>query len=224
MVKFDESRYIVKARVKKEYCDNIAERWVQGCLVIANDRNDDNRYKIQPTAGHYRFAFPIYPETICKPTGQKDKNNGMIFEHDLCIVENFGTDLFEVLWDNKTSQYILKRNDVSLDFGSVYGSQCEVLWNSFEKQKVQKDAERTLFVGDKDKEEIAAWLKSNAKLGTAYATFEDSSKVEILIFPNWQEAEIHFPDGVVITGATLDEIAEELVKVSLSKEVEEMEM
>lgn len=43
MANFDESRYIVKARVKKEYCENIAERWVQGCLVIANDRNDDNR-------------------------------------------------------------------------------------------------------------------------------------------------------------------------------------
>lgn len=160
MVNFDENRYIVKARIKKEYCENIAERWVQGCLVIANDRNDDNRYKIQPTAGHYRFAFPIDPETICKPTCQKDKNNCMIFEHDLCIVENFGTDLFEVLWDNKTSQYILKRDDVSLDFGrldfgSVYGSQCEVVWNSFDKQEIKKDTKCTLFIENKDKEEIA---------------------------------------------------------------------
>ena len=224
MTKFDESRYIVKAKIKKEYCGNIAERWVQGCLVIANDRNDDIRYRIQPTAGHHRFAFPIDPETICKPTGQKDKNNCLIFEHDLCIVENFGIDLFEVLWDNKTSQYILKRDDISLDFGSTYGNQCEVVGNVFDKQEIQKDAERTLFVGDKSKEEIVDWLKANAKLGTAYATFEDGSKATILMFQNGQTADIYFPDWVRTTGATLDEVAEELVKVSLTKEVEkEME-
>lgn len=91
----------------------------------------------------------------------------------------------------------------------------------FDKQEIQKDAGRTLFVGDKNKEEIAAWLESNAELGTAYATFGDGSKATILIFQNGQEAEIHFPDGIRITDASLNEVAEKLVEVSLTKEVEE---
>lgn len=225
MTKFDESRYIVKARIVDEWKeDENPLNWVEGCLLIANNKKDYFKYKVQPVADSSRYAFPVDPETICKPTGQKDKNNALIFEHDLCKLNDEYVDedeIFEVLWDEKNARYILKGEHSQYNFVTSCGPDFEVVGNVFDKQEVQKDAERTLFIGDKDKEEIAAWLKSNAKLGTAYATFEDGSKAEILIFQELQKADIYFPDGVRITGATLDEVSEELVKVSLTKKAEE---
>lgn len=230
MKDFDESKYIVKARVneqwKKDFKEENEVNWIEGCLLIANNKKDYFKYRIQPVIDSQRYAFPINPETICKPTGQKDKDNCLIFEHDLCTVENFGTVLFEVLWNDKTSGYILKGDDISLDFRSIYGNQCTVIGNAFDKQKIQKDRKdmgRTLFVGDKGQEEIKDWLKSNAKLGTVYATFEDGSKATILIFRNQQTADVWFSDGVRIADATLDEVSKELVKMSLNKENEEVE-
>ena len=203
MIKFNESRYIVKARVSEEWNKKFKEEnsvnWVEGYLLIANNKKDYFKYRVQPIADSERHAFPVDPKTICMPTGQKDKNNVHIFEHDLCKLNNEYVDedeLFEVLWDEENARYILKGEHTQYNFVTSYGSDFEVIGNVFDKQKIQKDAKRTLFVGDKSKEEIADMIYGPLTDGIDHLNIFSNAKTELGRFmSNFAKCPIETEDG-----------------------------
>lgn len=81
----NQNMYFVKAKVSKEwqrYFFELTEKWVEGCLVIANDKKDMHQYTIKPP-NSFLFAFPIEPETICKSTGLEDNYRKIIYEKDV---------------------------------------------------------------------------------------------------------------------------------------------
>lgn len=142
----NKDMFTVKAKVHegwKKGNPDVEETWVKGCLIIAEDRKNEMQYRVQPTQGHYYFAFPIDPETICRPTGQKDKVENPIYEHDKCFVEGSGVDyedgLFEVLWDEETSRFVLSGQGLVLDFDNTYGYECTVMGNAYDNPELEME-------------------------------------------------------------------------------------
>lgn len=114
------NRYLFRAK----RTDN--GEWVEGLLTIMWGQlhiinpNDENT------------AYQIDPQTICKCTGEPDKNGKLIFEHDIIKCKGIIT---AVSWNTKYASWVLTRKGWMYHhfFGeSQDPEECEVIGNIFD--------------------------------------------------------------------------------------------
>ena len=106
----NQNMYFVKAKINEEWkhernnAQYLESDWVEGCLEIANDKKEMWQYRIKPPFS-YLFAFPIEPETICRPIGWKDSSKKSIFEKDVVEITSRGgrKDRYLIWWNQEMS-------------------------------------------------------------------------------------------------------------------------
>ena len=126
-----ENRYLFRGKRK----DN--GEWVFGDLV-------HSVYKIGDTCvGQYGNEVGMHevdPETVCKCIGRTDRDEKLIFEHDVIVyLDAYSTEsgyaeadcVGEVLWDEETLSFQVT-NRLSAESFEVLGGECKVLGNAIE--------------------------------------------------------------------------------------------
>ena len=104
----NQNMYFVKAKINKDWQERFdpdgKEDWVEGCLNIYNDKKNEMQYRIKPPYS-YLFAFPIEPETICRPIGWHDTYDKSIYEKDVIEVTSYGgrKDRYLIWWNQEMS-------------------------------------------------------------------------------------------------------------------------
>ena len=103
--------------------------WVQGYYVQKTDPILGIIYTYLVTQGHDEWTktqlssfvtwYQVDPDTVCRYTGLKDKNNNPIFENDIALIrDSFGAFEVCVHWDQACAIFEI-----------VYGVLCEPLYN-----------------------------------------------------------------------------------------------
>ena len=105
----NQNLYLVKGKISRDWKlqrsnkNSVEEDWVEGCLVIANDRPRIYQYRIQ-LLKHCLYPFPVEPETICRSIGLKDSYEKLIYEKDIVEFESYGdTDRYLIWWNQEMS-------------------------------------------------------------------------------------------------------------------------
>ena len=84
----------------------------------------------------------VKPETVCQYIGLDDKNDKKIFEGDICIIRSSSIDeedgYFVVKWDNEESRFFLDGDGITVDFGSYYTHEIEVIGNIYDNPELLK--------------------------------------------------------------------------------------
>ena len=117
-----KDRYLFKAKL-------INEIWETGLLT-----RKGNRLFISTQPGA-QFMCEAKPETICQCTGLRDKNDSLIWEHD--IIEVPGEDGFFALdWDEDTAKFVMNGNGLVVDFDNYWSREVEVVGNKFDNSEL----------------------------------------------------------------------------------------
>lgn len=144
-----EDRYLFKAK----RLDN--GEWVQGNLIQSCDATDGWESIIIPVKNSNMFTkhighgygnlgfenwYRVNPSTICRCTGRTDRDEKLIFEHDVIVyLDTYSTEsgyaeadcAGEVLWDEESLSFQVT-NRLSAESWEVLGGECKVLGNAIE--------------------------------------------------------------------------------------------
>lgn len=112
-------------------------RWVEGNLIVKKreknietlegERPCEIKYSIQYKNKNKKYSTcEVYGRTVGQYTGQIDKNRIKIFEKDKVYVES-EEEIAIIIWDEKTSRFIIQFYDWCTDFDSYYGEELEVI-------------------------------------------------------------------------------------------------
>ncbi len=139
-------RYLYKAKRKD------TGEWAEGNILASGER-----YFIIPMFGVSciegngeekrinLFAYEVDPSTLCQCTGVTEKNDGLIWENDICIIHSNPIDeedgYFTVGWDNDGARFKLESNELVFDFDNIYSHECEVIGNIFDNPELLEGGE-----------------------------------------------------------------------------------
>lgn len=125
-------RYLYKAKTTSKEKGEFNNVWVTGNLIVSNRRYYihpiGNIVNVENEIGKIIVMHEVIPDTICRCTGLKDKNNRLIWEND--IVKDDKGNLYKAFWQDNYYQFswICIKSD-KLPIGAKWS-----LWNikSFE--------------------------------------------------------------------------------------------
>ena len=111
-----------------------------GEWVIGNRIDSpDGHVAISETSGEWKL-YECIPSTICRCTGRTDRDEKLIFEHDVIVyLDTYSTESAyaeadcagEVLWDEESLSFQVT-NRLSAESWEVLGGECKVLGNAIE--------------------------------------------------------------------------------------------
>ena len=125
-----EDRYLFRAK----RIDN--GEWAEGYLF----RLSENHPPFIMLSDRYGESHEVDPSTICQCTGRTDRDEKLIFEHDvIAYLDPYSTEsgyaeadcAGEVLWDEETLSFQVT-NRLSAESWEVLGGECKVLGNAIE--------------------------------------------------------------------------------------------
>ena len=135
-----EDRYLFRAKRKKWELFPEAQQWVQGYYV----HTAESDYIVSPyehtTLLGEGETVEIEVNTLCQCTGRTDRDEKLIFEHDvIAYLDTYSTEsgyaeadcAGEVLWDEETLSFQVT-NRLSAESFEVLGGECKVLGNAIE--------------------------------------------------------------------------------------------
>ena len=86
------------------------------------------------------YIYFIDPTTLCQYTGLIDRNGQLIWENDICIIENRSFDeedgYFMITWDDDDAMFELSGANIDAGFGFVRNFDCEVVGNIFDNPEL----------------------------------------------------------------------------------------
>lgn len=97
-------------------------------------------YIFEPPFTSKALTYEVEPSTICRCTGRTDRDEKLIFEHDVIVyLDTYSTEsgyaeadcAGEVLWDEETLSFQVT-NRLSAESWEVLGGECKVLGNAIE--------------------------------------------------------------------------------------------
>lgn len=129
---------------KAKRLDN--NEWVQGYYVVLKDSyKNRTSYRIYTGDAESEFVdynetnfyaewFEVYPNTICEFTGITDKNDKMIFEHDIIKFINWkgNFEQKEVIYDSEWNRFCVWVNGGSYGVNKHLSDDIEVIENVYE--------------------------------------------------------------------------------------------
>ena len=113
------------------------DEWVQGVPSYGEDGKIE---EIEVWDGEDITFYPVFPGTICLCTGRTDRDEKLIFEHDvIAYLDTYSTEsgyaeadcAGEVLWDEESLSFQVT-NRLSAESWEVLGGECKVLGNAIE--------------------------------------------------------------------------------------------
>ena len=121
--RIDNGEWIVGSLIQATYFGSIRS-W------ISSEQEDKARLReISSNQAVWR-AFEVRTDTICQCTGLKDKNDNLIFEHD--IVSDECGNMAEIIWNDAELQYL-----VDYEFEPMtLGEWCSVVGNIFDNPEL----------------------------------------------------------------------------------------
>lgn len=131
-----KDRYLFRA---KRIDDGERVEGYYACYPHGIGSEDRKDHVIRCVDGYIYF---IDPSTLCQCTGLMDRNGQLIWENDICIIENRSFDeedgRFLVEWDNGLAAFNLIGYGITTGFGFVNGYDCEVIGNIFDNPELLK--------------------------------------------------------------------------------------
>ncbi len=130
-----EDRYLYKAKTtpKKGEFNNV---WVTGNLIVSNGKYYihpiNNVVNVTNEIGRIIVMHEVIPDTICRCTGLKDKNNRLIWEND--IVKYGNGNFYKAFW--RDTYYQLSWICVKSDIFQTGSKWCLWRFESFEIEVV----------------------------------------------------------------------------------------
>lgn len=142
-----EDRYLYKAKTTPKEKGEFNNVWVTGNLIVSN-----GKYYIHPVGnvvnvknelGRIIVMHEVIPDTICRCTGRTDRDEKLIFEHDVIVyLDTYSTEsgyaeadcAGEVVWDEETLSFQVT-NRLSAESYEVLG-ECSVIGNVFDNPEL----------------------------------------------------------------------------------------
>ncbi len=137
-----ENRFLCKA---KRIENKKRTEWVQGyyavicskTVIIKNQRkehdlNDDNWIASE------NEIVAVDAATACRCTGLRDKNNTLVWEHDIIFLAKL-EDFFFVRWDDRTASFYLQGTFRVVSFQKYQEEEIEVIGNIFDNPALQQE-------------------------------------------------------------------------------------
>ena len=125
-----ESRYLYRGKRLNN------GEWVEGAYYV--EPYTDRCYIIQwnSTGLGFNEFIEVDRETICQCTGMPDKNNKLVFEHDI-VWDSDERVFYEIIWNQEDMCWNVKDADgYKSNFEECYGSTIEVNGNSFDNPEL----------------------------------------------------------------------------------------
>lgn len=129
-----QDRYLFRAK----RLDN--GEWVQGYLYGIWER----RYILWGMTNDIPDMVEVDPSTICRCTGRTDRDEKLIFEHDVIVyLDTYSTEsgyaeadcAGEVLWDEETLSFQVT-NRLSAESWEVIDGECKVIGNTIDNPEL----------------------------------------------------------------------------------------
>ena len=119
--------------------------WVEGYYTyyphgFTSEDKMEHAIRDTHTSGDCNKIYFVDPLTICQCTGIKDKNGKMIWENDICIINDGTLDeedgYFILDWESDRAMYEFEGTGLCVNFDNVYGYECEVVGNIFDNPEL----------------------------------------------------------------------------------------
>ena len=126
-----ESRYLYRGK----RIDN--GEWVEGYLSypFCTEKGNESYYFYAKDSLDFRCRC-VDADTICQCTGMPDKNNKLVFEHDI-VWDSDERVFYEIIWNQEDMCWNVKDADgYKSNFEECYGSTIEVNGNSFDNPEL----------------------------------------------------------------------------------------
>lgn len=137
-----EDRHLCKARPI-----GTRKQWVTGFYAVLGEKtviivNEPEKFYDVDSGknSHGNKIVEVIPKTVCRCTGRTDRDEKLIFEHDVIVyLDTYSTEsgyaeadcAGEVLWDEETLSFQVT-NRLSAESWEVLGGECKVLGNAIE--------------------------------------------------------------------------------------------
>lgn len=110
--------------------------WVQGYPCRYGWIGKEKDYII-PDYASALYTAEIDPETVGQYTGLTDVNGNKIFEGDI-VWNDYEEERGIVQWDNDMAKFIITFSTFTVDFGSIYGDELEIIGNIHDNPELLK--------------------------------------------------------------------------------------
>lgn len=140
-----EDRYLYKAKTTPKEKGEFNNVWVTGNLIVSNGKYYihpiNNVVNVENEIGRIIVMHEVIPDTICRCTGLKDKNEKLIWEND--IVKYGNGNFYKAFWRDNYYQFswVCVKSDIfqigaKWDLWRFKSSEIEVVGNIFDNPEL----------------------------------------------------------------------------------------
>lgn len=140
-----EDRYLYKAKTTPKEKGEFNNVWVTGNLIVSNGKYYihpiNNVVNVENEIGRIIVMHEVIPDTICRCTGLKDKNEKLIWEND--IVKYGNGNFYKAFWRDNYYQFswVCVKSDIfqigaKWDLWCFKSSEIEVVGNIFDNPEL----------------------------------------------------------------------------------------